>query len=832
MQDRIAAGLQTLFERHRIVFWYDSDREMRDAYEAVELDGIEKIELAGNEFAVKHRILREEPKRKFLLYRFGPEPEQMLENWLLDVQLANGVFKTDQVAIWLTELGLGIAFEELVRTHEEFFRSGKRLEQLRRMMKPDDTHTSIRLKMLAVCSGADGGFDTVVESLMADYAAGRDDKLRLIDRSRLTQFLWSQFERHFAYRGDNPSIGDFVIELFKTCFALGVDEDARLGSEALVFFRRWKNNRQHGEVFEKLSRECADVLDIGKNLEGRDFRSLIELDYFEQIDRTIIRALAHEVHGQTASHADVVGWIRTRRQGHWYAAYRHLYEAIGIASEFRQAMSRTSFGMTSLAEGVERYAQTWFRLDQLYRKFVFHMQQSAQAGLMGPLAEQIENHYVNGFLLKLNDAWQSHVDAAQMWQAPPIKRQREFFDTKVQFFRRRDQKICVIVSDALRYEIGEELLGQVRSLDRYEAEIEPMLASLPSYTQLGMASLLPNRELQISGDGGVSVDGQSSQGSGNRQKILEAGCPGDRVVVMGADEFMALSGDEARTVFRDHDIVYLFQNRIDAIGDKMVSEMRVFEEVEDTLESLVNLLKKLTRANASKVLVTADHGFIYQHRPLEESDFSGAEVAGAEILYRQRRFVLGRGLKDDPGLRKFTTAVLGLKGDLEVAIPKSINRLRRQGSGSRFVHGGAALQEVVVPVLTIGKKRQSDVSAVEVEIAGASKRTITSSQFSVLFYQSMPSGEKVRGRKLTAGLYSQTGKLISDSHELAFDFQSENPREREMPVRFLLSKEADSFDGQEVILKLLEAHPGTNQFKEYRTARYTLRRSIIPDFDF
>jgi hypothetical protein len=75
-------------------------------------------------------------------------------------------------------------------------------------------------------------------------------------------------------------------------------------------------------------------------------------------------------------------------------------------------------------------------------------------------------------------------------------------------------RFCVIISDALRYEIAEELLGRIRSLDRYEAGIEPMFGSLPSYTQLGMASLLPNGELQIADNdtATVLVNGQSSQG--------------------------------------------------------------------------------------------------------------------------------------------------------------------------------------------------------------------------------------------------------------------------------------------------------------------------------
>ena len=73
----------------------------------------------------------------------------------------------------------------------------------------------------------------------------------------------------------------------------------------------------------------------------------------------------------------------------------------------------------------------------------------------------------------------------------------------------------------MRYEIGDELLSLIRQEDRYSAELEPMLAMLPSYTQLGMAALLPNRELTIADNetGAVLVDGQSSQGTANRIKI-------------------------------------------------------------------------------------------------------------------------------------------------------------------------------------------------------------------------------------------------------------------------------------------------------------------------
>ena len=99
----------------------DTARDMRDAFETVDLPRVEKVEIANNEFGLKYRMLRQEPKQKFLLFKDGPEPE-MVNNWLLDVQLATAVFKADQAAIWLAELGLPAKYEAVVREHLEFYR--------------------------------------------------------------------------------------------------------------------------------------------------------------------------------------------------------------------------------------------------------------------------------------------------------------------------------------------------------------------------------------------------------------------------------------------------------------------------------------------------------------------------------------------------------------------------------------------------------------------------------------------------------------------------------------------------------------------------------------
>ena len=90
---------------------------------------------------------------------------------------------------------------------------------------------------------------------------------------------------------------------------------------------------------------------------------------------------------------------------------------------------------------------------------------------------------------------------------------------------------------------------------------------LPSYTQLGMAALLPHKELAIADNetGAVIVDGQSSQGMANRIKILGQSID-QRTTACKADEIMAMKGDDCRALVRDHDVIYVFHNHIDATG--------------------------------------------------------------------------------------------------------------------------------------------------------------------------------------------------------------------------------------------------------------------------
>ena len=831
MNANVQQALSKKFEAHRIVFWKDVKCELRNDYEKLELAEVEKIELKSNEFGVKYRILREAPEQKFLLYREGPPPED-LENWLLDVELtyAEGEFRTDQVAIWLTELGLNYMHAEVVEAHADFFKSTKRLASLKQLLKAEDTETAIRHKMLAVCAGSEPRLDSVLEHLLQELANEKDTKIKLIERSGLTAFLWEQLDRYYGYSSAAPGVRDFVIELFKSCFAMGTEGTVRLNSDALVFLKRWKDSRQFESCFEVLSSQCTDVLAMEEAIAKRDFRDLIELDYFRLIDQKIITSIVRGIVDRTVTAGDVTLWVRQRRQGHWYAEFASLYEALELAAQFIETLGTLSLDMQSMEEGFEKYTSSWFKIDQLYRRFIHQVQVSGQTSLLGELSQQIENLYSNNYLLPMNDRWQSFVDKTEKWDFPAKQMQRNFYKNTIASSR---EKVCVIISDALRFEVGEALASAIRSANKYEVKLRSAISSVPSYTQLGMASLLPHTTLEIADNesGLVLADGQSTKGLEARANRLKAVEP--ESIAVKADEVLSYNRDELRDLCRNHQLIYIYHNVIDATGDDSKTEGSVFKAAQSAIEDVSRLVTKIGGENyIANFIVTADHGFIYQNKKIDESDFCSDEATGEKILYRDRRFVLGKGLHSSTGLKKFTASQLGLSGAVEALIPKSINRLRLQGSGSRFVHGGTSLQEVVIPMVHINKKRPTDTSEVKVEILRTSSNVITSGQVAVTLYQTGPITDKVQSITRRIGIYTKDGKLISDEHELTFDFTSENTRDRELRVRLVLSREADDFNEQEVYLKLKAKHKETSHDEDHGSLPYIVRRSFTSDFDF
>lgn len=826
----VADHLVARFEQHRVVVWLDPDGTYSSEVDAQAPAGVSVLHVENDEFSIKHRVMRREPIAKFLIYRNGPVLEGAA-NWLLDLELAFGVFTANRSALLQADLGLTAPdAEDLIAAHESFFGNMKLTTKLKSLLNADDDLARIQAKMCAAVVGQkEHSFSELTRTLLVQHAASDSAGYDALANQNLADFYWAGASKIYGYEADAPTVAGFVLWMFKQArggFATTASNKAR---NLEIDFRSFRNDRQSVNALKTLARHAEADLDYVDHAVDAPLAELVATDIFDAGEREIIRRLIAGITTQTLAPRDIAETIRARRRDSvWFDDYATLYAALGAASELLPAIRSACVDVSGFDEGFTRYRDDLFRIDQLYRQYTLASKTAEFTQPLEALTEQVENAYVTEFLAKLGISWQQQVDQVAKWRTLAITSQSSFYEHYVSpLVRGGRKKAVVIISDALRYEVAEELASRIRGENKYEAKIEAMLGSLPSYTQLGMASLLPHKTLAHSSGGDpVLVDGQASSGTANRSKILAA--VGGSAIQ--ATDFVKMKPAERRDLYASNQVLYVYHDTIDATGDKAVSEHRTFKAAADAIDEVIDIVKKLTSANATNIFVTADHGFLYQESKLAPQFNLTVKPQGDQIVVENRRYVLGHGLKEDDAFRRFLPEQLGLSSDLEVQIPNSICRIVKPGAGFQFVHGGASLQEIVVPVVSINKGRSNTVESVNVDIHPESDK-ITTGQIVVKLYQQSEVTDQRVARKLRAGLYFG-GHLISNEPELLFDVESTEGRDRFQSVRLLLSKDADTANNQSVEFRLSEPIGETGEWKKYKSVPYTLKRSFTTDFDF
>jgi hypothetical protein len=135
--------------------------------------------------------------------------------------------------------------------------------------------------------------------------------------------------------------------------------------------------------------------------------------------------------------------------------------------------------------------------------------------------------------------------------------------------------------------------------------------------------------------------------------------------------------------------------------------------------------------------------------------------------------------------------------------PKSIIRLRLSGSGMRFVHGGATCRKLSSS--SRDQQKRPAIGQVDVEI-GVPQLAIPSAHCPSRFIR-LSGDRELQPRR--HGAPSMMRRLIvSDSQADTFDRTSVNPREREIPGRFILTRKSDA-QRQGIILMLEERFAGS-----------------------
>ena len=825
------------FEKHRIVFLDDREGKSRDDFEALDFENsdIEKISLNNNEFSVKYQVLVKEPETKFLIYRENGAPEDK-DNWLLDLQLSCGVFMLDQDSIRLNELGLDpFVFRSFIQRHESFFANKELKTRLQKVIDAkSETEDTLLLKMLNILSPLkkSGDLVAIILSLFkAQYELSEkhyyqydlfnsveenaDVSVNIFakDNGNLYQDFWDLVEREYGYKlvaDIKTPVTDFIDQLFRFKLSRQLGDEGsiqyNLNQNAELLLNRWETSTEFVENLRQWAQTEQGYLNLESRLKDGQISldKILEIDLFPAVDEFLIEDLLSKLN-QDRDVPDLknIERIATKRSESklFYEKYVHEYQALENAAKLKDLIADfEKAGFVTVPEAVELYEQKYFAIDEYYRHFCTAIHVAGKDNeAFSLLKDNINREYQTKFLRPLcqdfckvfrdarNNSRESYFSDFNL----PL--QKDFYAQRVKpklsIRGSKIGKIAVIISDGMRYEIGHELYSKFNSENRFEAKIFSMFSMIPSYTQLGMASLLPNEEIALSDstDGNVFVDGKSAAGIENRAAILASG--GFRTWCVKAEDILKDTVKHLKTVIPDYDVIYIYHNVVDKAGEH--DDARLFEQCDECEESLSELIRKLTSANINNLIVTSDHGFISVDRKIDTHTDCIATPTLSNSLFSKERFIItDAGAEvDDTTALVFKSEEIGLKKGHKIAVPASMARFSRQGQLSSYCHGGVSLQECLVPVIEISKKREDNVSEVEVSLI-SNNRMITSNQITVTLYQQQAVSPSVKKVKLRIGFYeSKDGRIpCSNTLDKEFNCQNDNLKEREFKAEFVMRK--------------------------------------------
>lgn len=826
-------------KKRHIVFWYDSNEDFAEDIDDFDIENLKVIKLTErNAFWTKYHIEKEDTASNILVYSNleKPRPE---EDWLYDIFCYSEEFSTDRATVIMRELKITDAsLKEEFKLYNTFFKNKERIAAFHNLNIENYTKEKVHIGVLAVLTKVKiMDMEEILKAILKDYLDGNNKIYEDIRKFGDLESLWELIAKYYGYGFEEKGLERFMAMLLVTNmnetikFQLPKQYTPFISpkvTNCIVFINHFMNNNKDGEYYDKMQELISNKLQIAKLLEKNGSETFINCDIFEVIDKIIISRITSLLKDSVEEYSKYLSLIDTRRTMHFYKKYESEYKAIKWAINLLSKKKELDSNIkTESAYNIFRsYVKDYYLIDKAYRKFYYYYDNCIEKDELNYLKERIENVYNNWYLQDLSIKWFNSLEKGSTWRIEGLKQQDNFYR---EFIKYGKERIFVIISDGLRYESAEELASKLTNERKGKVEFESMQGVLPSYTKLGMASLLPNKSLEINNKYEVLVNGISTNGTENRNSILKMENPNSLAITY--DKVMDMKDAEIRKAFTGLEVVYIYHNTIDARGDNASTEREVFSATEIAFNEIITLVNKLVnRVSAASIIITADHGYLYKRSNMEESDkISGIKLDDGED---SRRFILTTNTNEVEGTVAFSMDyILGEGSNQNVITPRGTSRFKVQGAGANYVHGGAMLQEIAVPVIKF-KNDRSASSVNDIRKANISLTSITRKITNIIiyleFFQEEKIQDKVIAQRIKCYFEDEVGNRISNENIIIGDSKSENPLERSYKEKFVLKSKA--YDKTKQYFLVMQDEEDSNGM--YERIPFIIDIAIIDEFGF
>lgn len=809
---RFAAPLPEFYQR-RIIFWYDEDQEFADKLDEIVLENAKIVVLTGsNAFAVKKLLNHDDLTSNYLVYS-PVSYDRQDDNWLLDIELYSEEFRADLISIWMDEMDIPPtpAMRKQVKHYRKYFNAKDRRARIVAQNKVPSTPAQLHMAvMAAICGLKNPQPNQIIRSV---FRAGLDVQNNAIYREFINygseDAFWAMVRQGCGFYEEEHDLGRLAIHLLLTAstrtmrpeYLAGLDSFISMPHQAYCydFISEWLHGEDREQLYD-VARYAEDEVHLHQRFAKLAVDDLVNTECFPCINEVILTKLMTEISNHIIDVDTISATVEKRRTCAWYEPFENFYDGLLQVANMQRFFKEHSAGFhTADAKGIwKEYTESYYQMDTYYRLFHLSFQKSLETSnillddLFKHVADKVEGLYSHWFLGGLGNNW-SDVCADELEQygkVLEIAKQEDFYRSRI---KNSDIRVFVIISDALRYEVAASLADQLRRETQSKVSLSSMQSIFPSITKFGMAALLPHKELSAEVRNDiltVFADAQSTA-SPNRDKVLKNENPSS--VALQYKNIIGMKRAERSALVKGMDVVYLYHDTIDDASH--TSDTSVFPACDKAISELKNLVRIIVNEfGGTRIMITADHGFLYTYSPLTEDDkVDKTSFNGMDVEYGRRYAIMQKGAAP-----KYLMPVKFLDGKSEFDgfAPRESIRIKMNGGGLNFVHGGISLQEMVVPVIEYRylrndsmeykrNKQKYDTKPVTVSLLSANRK-ISNMIFSLNFYQKDAVGDNREATTYLVYFTDESGKQISDVQKIIADKTSDNGADRTFRCNFNL----------------------------------------------
>lgn len=782
-------------EERRIVFWFDDNADFAADIDNLELRNAKILRLdKDNQLYIKYFLETQDTETSYLVYAPFPKPD-IQHNHLADTIHYSDEFFVDRASLICADKGISDEYKPVIQKYIKYFAAQERTQRFYSIDVENYDRSSIEIALIsAVCRLKIASFEESMRVILAE-SLEENKYMAELEKYNLTEAFWQQTEIAFGYMDSEPTLEKLLMCLFITYAVKVIRCDvpnawkpyvSQKSGSVMAFLDNFMNNSVYGERFDELSALIYKSIDGQKVFSEISADELIDCNIFRGIDEIIIAYLVNRLESEdtaaTLMERSIPEIALLRRKQHFGSCYRNEYFVIENAYHIIKNAAYSPLG--DIERIVKDYTSTWYKIDMRYRYFNYYYDRMPTTPVFEKVRTLVENIYTNDYLNKITVDWCNSYAETDGYISMPL--QQNFFRDNIASAKDR---VCVIISDALRYEVGRTLFNELEADEKCSATIGYMLSVLPSKTQTGMAALLPHNTYTLNKELKAEVDGKVCDTTDTRAAHLKAYIEASRCVQF--DSLKKMSVAELREVFTDQKVVYVYHNQIDAIGDDAKTEDEVFSACAEAVTEIKALIKRLTTsANTSHFIVTADHGFLYKRDKIYESDKIGG--LSSKSMLMGKRFTLTEEVLQVEGIRSISLNKYFEGSNGYVSSPIGADIIKNPGSGLNYVHGGCSLQEMLVPVIYV----KTEKSAIETQKATIALITpikkLTNLNVVLEFIQSEAVSDVVKETTYKVFFATEDGETISNENFIIADKTSSEAINRVFKLRFNLKNKSYS----------------------------------------